>query len=233
MPDRRELLEPRERVRRPGARGKSVVSLRLLRQTLAFSLGGALATSRAAAQEAVPAPPPPPILYEIPQTPPAFSAKEKPRVVVSAYAPASVRWLYGLPVYGGGAGITIGMVPHDPRLARWNFDFYGQYTFGATAELLLMHTFRAGVRYERVIGRFRPGVGIDSSALFINRPSAETGFVWHWGIGLQAGAAFDLTKTERGGGVYLAPRFTLEVIPHRLVPRTLSPLASLELGYRI
>jgi hypothetical protein len=151
-------------------------------------------------------------------------------------AGASLRGLFGLPVYGPDLGLGLGRVRVDrapPSGAAEPF-FAMRYAYGITPHGLATHTVRLDADVDFVFDRVRLAVGGGFLWFAIERAS-ETGIVQHWGIDLRFGASLDLVRLSdtTATAIYLGSRLGVDVFPHQLVvPRTFSPVGTLDAGLR-
>lgn len=153
------------------------------------------------------------------------------RVGVKVEGGATYRRIFTLPVAGGEGALGIGSLPATSRPGVPDVFVRARYGFGRTENGLAVHVARAGAQIEFPIGRFRPWIAADAMWLGIARVT-EPSLVQHWGLGAGLGASFDVVRTTERGAIYLGLGGELDLFPHKLVPRTLSPVASLTLGAR-
>jgi hypothetical protein len=165
---------------------------------------------------------------EAPQPRPPASAR---RVGAKMEGGATVRRIFGLPIVGGEGSLAIGSLPATRKTGAPEVFVHATYGFGRTENGLAVHVARVGAQIDFPIGRLRPWISADGMWLGIARIT-EHGLVAHWGLGAAAGLDIDVVRTSERGGLYVGPRVGLDLFPHKLVPRTASPTASLTAGLR-
>jgi hypothetical protein len=144
---------------------------------------------------------------------------------------AFLREIFTLPIDGPEFSFALGRESLERHLGTFEPFFYARYAYGQTPEGLGTHTARLGGSFDFVFGRVRPFIDANLLWLAIERASTAD-IVSHWGIGLGAGLSVDLVQTSATGALYLAVRTDVDIFPHVLVPRTLSPLGALTAGIR-
>ena len=154
-----------------------------------------------------------------------------PRVVGKLEAGGAYRQIFTLPVLGAEASLGFGVQPRVLKSGVPEAFFLARYAYGKTEQGLAVHVVRTGGQGELALGRFRASMGFELIWLGLDRVTVP-GLVQHWGIGLSAGASIDLIQTSEHQALYLGSRFMFDVFPHTLVPRTVSPAGSLDVGYR-